>query len=170
MSPPLQTTDCIFQPQWLLSVSLLNGKLWFTLFGGHLHSVYITPAQTTDPWRLFLITCLMRQHGKCQRAFLTARFASLEMEERSGGKAHALKQIPNAERKEMVNYCRVFGCTNQSDHEKHLEFYRLPKVITNQGEQCQKLSEERRRLWLAKLNQDLRGKKHPNLFDPFLVR
>ncbi|XP_030199426.1 uncharacterized protein LOC115533207 [Gadus morhua] len=63
----------------------------------------------------------------------------------------------------MVNYCRVFGCTNRSDREKHLEYYRLPKVITNQGEQCQKLSEERRRLWLAKLNQDLRGKNLDNV-------
>uniref|UniRef100_A0A8C5CM84 THAP-type domain-containing protein n=1 Tax=Gadus morhua TaxID=8049 RepID=A0A8C5CM84_GADMO len=63
----------------------------------------------------------------------------------------------------MVNYCPVFGCTNRSDREKHLEYYRLPKVITNQGEQCQKLSEERRRLWLAKLNQDLRGKNLDNV-------
>lgn len=47
-------------------VSFLNGKLWLTLFGGHLHSVYIPSAQITAPWRLFLITCLMRQHGKCQ--------------------------------------------------------------------------------------------------------
>ncbi|XP_041843948.1 uncharacterized protein LOC121641751 [Melanotaenia boesemani] len=63
----------------------------------------------------------------------------------------------------MVNYCRVFGCTNRSDRQKHLEFYRLPKVIKNQGEECQKLSEERRRLWLAKLNQDLRGKNLDNI-------
>ncbi|KAK0155423.1 hypothetical protein N1851_002225 [Merluccius polli] len=63
----------------------------------------------------------------------------------------------------MVNYWRVFGCTNRSDREKHLEYYRLPKVITNQGEQCQKLSEERRRLWLAKLNQDLHSKNLDNV-------
>ncbi|KAK0134275.1 hypothetical protein N1851_030155 [Merluccius polli] len=63
----------------------------------------------------------------------------------------------------MVHYCRVFGCTNRSDREKHLEYYRLPKVITNQGEQCQKLSEKRRRLWLAKLNQDLHGKNLDNV-------
>ncbi|KAK0130779.1 hypothetical protein N1851_034553 [Merluccius polli] len=44
-----------------------------------------------------------------------------------------------------------------------VKYYRLPKVITNQGEQCQKLSEERRRLWLAKLNQDLHGKNLDNV-------
>ncbi|XP_039548095.1 uncharacterized protein LOC120493510 [Pimephales promelas] len=63
----------------------------------------------------------------------------------------------------MVNYCRVSGCTNRTDREKHLNYYRLPKVIKNQGEECQKLSEERRRLWLAKLNQDLRGKNLDNI-------
>uniref|UniRef100_A0A8C1JC12 THAP-type domain-containing protein n=1 Tax=Cyprinus carpio TaxID=7962 RepID=A0A8C1JC12_CYPCA len=63
----------------------------------------------------------------------------------------------------MVNYCRVSGCTNRTDREKHLEYYRLPKVIKNQGEECQRLSEERRRLWLAKLNQDLRGKNLDNI-------
>ena len=63
----------------------------------------------------------------------------------------------------MVNYCRVYGCTNRSDREKHLEFYRLPKVIKNQGDACQKLSEERRRLWLAKLNQDFKGKNLDNV-------
>ncbi|XP_067226618.1 uncharacterized protein [Chanodichthys erythropterus] len=63
----------------------------------------------------------------------------------------------------MVNYCRVLGCTNRSDREKHLEYYRLPKILTNQGEECKKLSEERRRLWLAKLNQDFQGKNLDNI-------
>lgn len=36
------------------------------MFGGHLHSVYIPFAQITEPCSLFLITCVMRQHGKCQ--------------------------------------------------------------------------------------------------------
>lgn len=41
----------------------------------------------------------------------------------------------------MVNYCHIFGCTNRSDGEKHLELYSLPKVTKR--EQCQKLSEEK---------------------------
>ncbi|XP_074542190.1 uncharacterized protein LOC141802550 [Halichoeres trimaculatus] len=63
----------------------------------------------------------------------------------------------------MVNYCRVLGCTNRSDREKHLKFFRLPKTIANQGEECKQLSEERRRLWLAKLHQDFRGKNLDNI-------
>lgn len=55
----------------------------------------------------------------------------------------------------MVNYCHVLGCPNQSDREKHLEYYRLPKVKTNQGEP----SEKRRHLWLVKLNQDFAGQE-----------
>lgn len=63
----------------------------------------------------------------------------------------------------MVNYCRVLGCNNRPDRDRHLQFYRLPKVIRNQGEQCRRLSEERRRLWIAKLNQDLKGKNLDNI-------
>lgn len=40
----------------------------------------------------------------------------------------------------LVVYCFVFDCNNNK--KKHLGFYRLPKVIRNQGEQCQMLSEE----------------------------
>ncbi|XP_077384061.1 uncharacterized protein LOC144022809 isoform X4 [Festucalex cinctus] len=36
-------------------------------------------------------------------------------------------------------------------------------VVKKQGDECQKLSGERRRLWLAKLNQDLRGKNLDNI-------
>lgn len=60
------TADHFLAYMPVIYVSLLNGKPWLTLFGGHLHSVYIPSAQITDPWRLLLITCLMRQHGKCQ--------------------------------------------------------------------------------------------------------
>lgn len=42
--------------------------------------------KSPDLRRLFLITCLMRQHGKCQSGhFLAARFASPEMETQTGG-------------------------------------------------------------------------------------
>lgn len=69
----------------------------------------------------------------------------------------------------MVTYFRVFGCTNGSDQEKHFEYYRLPKVIINQGEECKKLSEERC-LWLAKLNQDFQGMNLDNIqYQKFLT-
>ncbi|KAL3888493.1 hypothetical protein ACJMK2_000860 [Sinanodonta woodiana] len=63
----------------------------------------------------------------------------------------------------MVNYCRVVGCHNRSDRETHLKYYRLPKVVKNQGEECVKLSEERRRLWLARLQQNFDGKNIENI-------
>ena len=59
----------------------------------------------------------------------------------------------------MVNYCRVLGCHNRPDR----EYYRLPQIITREGEKTQQLSSERRRLWLAKLNQDLKGKNLKNI-------
>lgn len=61
--------------------------------------------------------------------------------------------------RKIVNYCRFFDCINWADREKHLKFYRLPKVIKkNRRRNAKKLSKELWRLWLAKLNQDLRGK------------
>ncbi|KAK6181846.1 hypothetical protein SNE40_009626 [Patella caerulea] len=63
----------------------------------------------------------------------------------------------------MVNYCRVAGCHNRSDRETQLHYYRLPKVIKNQGKECEALSGERRRLWLASLQQNFIGKNLENI-------
>ena len=63
----------------------------------------------------------------------------------------------------MVNYCNVVGCTNRSDRERDRHYYRLPKVITNQGKACQELCETRRRLWLAALGQDFSKKNLSNI-------
>ncbi|XP_076034153.1 uncharacterized protein LOC143020979 [Oratosquilla oratoria] len=63
----------------------------------------------------------------------------------------------------MVNYCRVMGCHNRSDREKELQFYRLPKVIKNQGLEWEKLCEDRRHLWLASLQQNFDGKNLDNI-------
>ena len=63
----------------------------------------------------------------------------------------------------MVNYCRVLGCHNRSDRETDRQYYRLPEIITREGEKTQHLSTERRRLWLANLNQDFTGKNLKNI-------
>ena len=63
----------------------------------------------------------------------------------------------------MVVKCSILGCTNRKDREKELEFYRLPAVITNQGEGCEKLSNERRRVWLANIGQDFENKNLQNV-------
>ncbi|XP_040565069.1 uncharacterized protein [Lepeophtheirus salmonis] len=63
----------------------------------------------------------------------------------------------------MVNYCRVVGCHNRNDKHKHLQFYRLPKIVKSQGEMTEKLSSERRRLWIDSLKQNFEGKNLDNI-------
>lgn len=63
----------------------------------------------------------------------------------------------------MVLFCRVLGCHNRGSRGNDRSFYRLPAVVTGQGEKTQELSEERRRLWLASLNQDFTGKTITNV-------
>ena len=48
--------------------------------------------------------------------------------------------------------CGIFGCSHRPGVDKDYSFYKLPKVITGQGEQTKSLSEERRRLWKAAIN------------------
>ena len=71
-----------------------------------------------------------------------------------------------------VNYWRVLGCTNRLDWGINLEYFRWPKVITNQGEECNKLSEERSVCgwpnWTWLPGQD--SGQHSSLFCTFLVR
>lgn len=75
MSPPLQskkhTPLGVLGPTPVVSVGLLNGKLWLREFVGHLLGVYIPSAQITDMWRLVLIIWLMRLHGKCQNGHVS---------------------------------------------------------------------------------------------------
>lgn len=61
----------------------------------------------------------------------------------------------------MPHLCAVYGCSHNSKREKGLfKFFRFPSVIWNQGEETRKLTEERRRRWLANVNRaDLDGKK-----------
>ena len=43
----------------------------------------------------------------------------------------------------------MVGCSNDKKKCPHISFCGVPKVIKNQGESTEALSEERRRLWLA---------------------
>ncbi|XP_006812856.1 uncharacterized protein LOC100372111 [Saccoglossus kowalevskii] len=63
----------------------------------------------------------------------------------------------------MVLKCVVFECTNRKDRDKHLQFYRLPAVVVNQGEDCENLSSERRREWLASLGQKFENRNMGNI-------
>ena len=54
----------------------------------------------------------------------------------------------------MPSFCAVFDCSNRYDREKSKSYYRVPKVITHQGEQAQKLSQARREKWLSNIARD----------------
>ena len=50
--------------------------------------------------------------------------------------------------------CAVVGCSNRSDREKGVGFYRLPAVVRHQGEQTHELSSQRRQLWLSRIHRE----------------
>ena len=53
----------------------------------------------------------------------------------------------------MPHLCAVFGCSHNSKREKgKFKFFRFPSILLHQGEETKKLSEERRRQWLANIN------------------
>ncbi|XP_053364859.1 uncharacterized protein LOC128534455 [Clarias gariepinus] len=52
----------------------------------------------------------------------------------------------------MVVSCWVNGCTNRAGGPIKYGFYSIPIVRHHEGEQTQRLSDERRRLWLARIN------------------
>ena len=53
----------------------------------------------------------------------------------------------------MPHLCAVYGCGHNSKRDKDkYNFFRFPSVINHQGEETRKLSEERRRQWLANIN------------------
>ncbi|XP_035678171.1 uncharacterized protein LOC118416983 isoform X1 [Branchiostoma floridae] len=60
----------------------------------------------------------------------------------------------------MPVLCAVYGCGNNSQRDKEYSFFRIPKIIENQGEKTRVLSEERRTQWLANINRaDLNEQK-----------
>ena len=62
------------------------------------------------------------------------------------------------------NYCNVEGCVYSSeDRNTERHYYRLPAIITHLSDFEKDLSTERRRLWLAQMNQDLEGKNLANI-------
>ncbi|WAR07398.1 hypothetical protein MAR_017356 [Mya arenaria] len=63
----------------------------------------------------------------------------------------------------MIIKCSVIGCSNRKDREKDLQYYRIPAVIKNQGDECERLSTNRRRQWLAQLGQSFENKNIDNV-------
>ncbi|CAL9704922.1 unnamed protein product [Knipowitschia caucasica] len=55
----------------------------------------------------------------------------------------------------MPTTCIVWGCTNRAGcGDVKRGFFNLPKVITSQGSETERLSRERRTLWLARINRE----------------
>ena len=50
--------------------------------------------------------------------------------------------------------CMIVGCGNKSGRDKGLYFARVPSVVTNQGEEAQELSKERRSCWISAISRD----------------
>ncbi|XP_035998273.1 uncharacterized protein LOC118564392 [Fundulus heteroclitus] len=51
----------------------------------------------------------------------------------------------------MPMFCVVYGCSNRSNREKEKSFYRVPKIVVHKGENCKKLTEQRRKKWILNL-------------------
>jgi hypothetical protein len=64
--------------------------------------------------------------------------------------------------RKMVNFCAIVGCNNRADKHKGVGFYRLPAIISHQGEQTYGLTCKRRDLWLSRIHrEDLGSSKYP---------
>ena len=50
--------------------------------------------------------------------------------------------------------CLIVGCGCKSGRDKGLYFARVPSLVTNQGEEAQQLSEERRSRWISAISRD----------------
>jgi hypothetical protein len=70
----------------------------------------------------------------------------------------------------MVNFCSVIGCGKRSNRDSGISFYRLPAIITHQGDKTKELSEKRRRLWLARIHRgDFKPSDHTRVCSTHFV-
>ena len=51
-------------------------------------------------------------------------------------------------------HCIMVDCFHNSGKTKGIGFYRIPVVVTNQGEKAEELSRERRERWIAAISRD----------------
>ena len=64
----------------------------------------------------------------------------------------------------MANLCAIAICSNRAGRDNDKSFYRLPKVITHQGEETKPLAEERRKTRLARVSMaDLHTEKQTDI-------
>ena len=49
-------------------------------------------------------------------------------------------------------FCLIVVCASKSTREKDLNFFQVPSVVTNQGEEAEKLLKERHSLWISAIS------------------
>lgn len=54
----------------------------------------------------------------------------------------------------MVNFCAVFGCSNNSSRDNDKNYYVFRRVISHCGPQTAELSKKRQDMWVAALSRD----------------
>ena len=60
--------------------------------------------------------------------------------------------------------CAMAACGNRSTRDKSKSYFRLPKVVTHQGDKTFELSKRRRDEWLARIRrEDITPKQHPDI-------
>ena len=50
--------------------------------------------------------------------------------------------------------CLMFGCSSRTRRDKEVRFFRVPSVVTNQGEQQEELTAERRMRWISAISRE----------------
>ena len=58
--------------------------------------------------------------------------------------------------------CLIFGCGTKSGRDVGAQFSKVPQIITNEGEEAQKLSELRRERWISAISRDDLTESHLN--------
>ncbi|CAL9703569.1 unnamed protein product [Knipowitschia caucasica] len=69
----------------------------------------------------------------------------------------------------MVVSCWVNGCSNRAGGSVKLGFYSIPIIRLHECEKTKLLSEQPRRLWLAKINRQETPSKHARICSEHFV-
>ncbi|XP_055509316.1 uncharacterized protein LOC129707898 isoform X1 [Leucoraja erinacea] len=63
----------------------------------------------------------------------------------------------------MVNFCAVLNCANRGDRERHLSYFRIPKVRRNDGKEKREVKGQQQLKWLANIGRtDIKIEKIAN--------
>ena len=61
--------------------------------------------------------------------------------------------------------CIVWGCGSKSGKHKGLGFFRIPKIITDQGEEYEELTRKRRERWISAVSVN----RYLSIISPFVI-